>query len=332
MANEIMQSSRPSAGPLPKADYTLALLTRAAAEQTIPAEKLEAIRTALHQAAADRAAAYTKGRSTTVTRKQAEAFYASVFCQLDAVLLELGSDQLAEDALRTKPLSELLDAGMLLTLQRYEEAKERFRQAYKLTAPVQTSFFHALLKDFEAFCTRYDARFRAADTKVTFSYPLLGETKITERGVAGVYRYYTALMYEGRLLQMHDTQEIRSLMRRYAENFRTSPDMIAENLAELVLRHRLIRCLCGETGNGLTVTAEMPAQVEAEYAAVPQEQLTVLLCRVTEQICADEPDVTAYCRSAMPALAAALHHRIEANRVAGWLAAGSPRGHFPPDT
>lgn len=322
MTNEIMQSGRTAAAPLPKADYTLALLTRAAAEQTIPAEKLEAIKTALHQAAADRAAAYTKGKSTTVTRKQAEAFYASVFCQLDAVLLELGSDQLAEDALRTKPLAELLNAGMLLTLQRYEEAKDRFRQAYKLTAPVQTAFFHALLKDFEAFCTRYDARFRAADTKVTFSYPLLGDAAITERGVAGVYRYYTALMYEGMLLHLHDTQAIRSLMQRYAENFRTSPDMIAENIAELVLRHRLIRCLCGETGSGLTVTAEMPAQVEAEYAAIPQEQLTELLVRFTEQICADEPEVAAYCKYAMPALAAALHHRIASNRVAGWLAIG----------
>ena len=239
MAQEMIQAGRPSAEPLPRADYTLAVLRRAAAEQTIPADRLAEIRTALHQAAADRAAAYTKGRSTTVTRKQAEAFYESVFCQLDAVLLELGSDRLAEDALRTKPLSELLDAGMLLTLQRYEEAKEHFRQAYKVSAPVQTSFFHALLKDFEAFCTRYDARFRAADTKVTFSYPLFGDTKITERGVIGVHRYYTALMYEGKLLQLFDTQEIRGLMRRYAENFRTSPDMIAENIAELVLRHRL---------------------------------------------------------------------------------------------
>lgn len=320
MTAELMQSGKPSAEPLPRADYTLALLTRAAAEQTLPTGKLEEIRTALHKAAADRAAAYTKGKSTTVTRKQAEAFYASVFCQLDAVLLELGSDRLAEDALRTKPLAELLEAGMLLTLQRYEEAKERFRQAYKLTAPVQTSFFHALLKDFEAFCTRYDARFRAADTKVSFSYPLLGDTKITEKGVAGVHRYYTALLHEGMFLHTHDTQEIRSLMRHYADNFRTSPDMIAENIAELVLRHRLIRCLCGETGSGLTVTAEMPAQIEAEYAAVPQGQLTERLCRFTEQICADEPAAAAYCKDAMPALAAVLHQRIGAGRVAGWLA------------
>ena len=185
---------------------------------------------------------------------------------------------------------------------------------------MQTSFFQALLKDFEAFCTRYDARFRAADTKVTFSYPLFGDTKITERGVIGVHRYYTALMYEGKLLQLFDTQEIRGLMRRYAENFRTSPDMIAENIAELVLRHRLIRCLCGETGNGLTVTHEMAAQVEAKFAAAPQEQLNEMLCRFTEQFCAAEPAVAAYCKDAMPALTAAWHQRIAAGRVAGFLA------------
>ena len=320
MAQEIMQVGRTAAEPLPRADYTLALLQRAAAEQTIPAEKLEEIRTALHQAAADRAAAYTRNRSTTVTRKQAEAFYASVFCQLDAVLLELGSDALAEDALRTKPLSELLDAGMLLTLQRYEEAKEHFRQAYKLTAPVQTSFFHALLKDFEKFCTQYDARFRAADTKVTFSYPLLGETKITERGVAGVYRYYTALLHEGKLLQMFDTEEIRMLMQRYAENYRTSPDMIAENIAELVLRHWLLRTLCGKNDTALTVTAGMPEQVQAEYTAAPQEQLSAVLCRLTERLPAADAGVTAYITAAIPALAGTLYQRIGSGRVAGWFA------------
>ena len=320
MAQEIMQVGRPSAEPLPHADYTLALLQRAAAEQTIPAEKLEVIRTALHQAAADRAAAYTKNRSTTVTRRQAEAFYASVFCQLDAVLLELGSDPLAEEALRTKPLPELLDAGMLLTLRRYEEAKEHFRQAYKLTAPVQTSFFHALLKDFEKFCTQYDARFRAADTKVAFSYPLLGENRITERGVAGVHRYYTALLYEGRLLQLFDTEEIRTLMQRYAENFRTSPDMIAENIAELVLRHWLLRGLCGKTGTALTVTAEMPEQVQAEYAAAPSAQLTAALSSLTERLPGADAEVRAYCTAAVPALSAALYQRVGAGRVAGWFA------------
>ena len=86
MAQEIMLTGQ-QAEQLPRADYTLALLKRAAAEQTIPEERLEEIKEALHRAAGERAAAYTKGRSTTVTRKQAEAFYASVFCQLDAVLL-----------------------------------------------------------------------------------------------------------------------------------------------------------------------------------------------------------------------------------------------------
>lgn len=317
MAQEIMLTGQ-QAEQLPRADYTLALLKRAAAEQTIPEERLEEIKEALHRAAGERAAAYTKGRSTTVTRKQAEAFYASVFCQLDAVLLELHDDRLAEDALRTKPLAELLDAGMLLTLQRYEEAKDRFRQAYKLTAPVQTSFFHALLKDFEKFCTQYDARFRAADTKVAFSYPLLGGTQIPERGVAGVHRYYSALLLEGRVLHQFDTQEILQLMQNYAGLFRTAPDMIAENLAELVLRHNLLRRLCGAENGGLCVTQEMTDAVQTKYAGVPAEKLSEMLCGKLHL--PEDPEAEAYCRAAMPALAAVLHHRIGLGRVAGWFA------------
>ena len=321
MAQEIMLTGH-AAEPLPHADYTLALLQRAAAEGTVPQEKLEEIRTALHQAAADRAAAYTQGRSTTVTRKQAEAFYASVFCQLDAVLLELHSDAAAEEALRTRPLAELLEAGMLLTLRRYDEAKEHFRQAYKLTASVQTSFFHALLPDFEKFCTQYDARFRAADTGVTYSYPLLGSPEITERGVTGVHRYYTALLREGMLLHMFDTQAVQRLMRDYAALFRTVPDMIAENIAELVLRHSLIRILCGYDGSSLAVTQEMTEQVQTKYAAVPAEQLSGILCAALEQLPPADPPVTSYCQAAMPALAELLHHRIETGRVAGWFAVG----------
>ena len=317
MAQEIILAGRP-AEPLSRADYTLALLKRAAAEQTIPDSRLEEIKAALHNAAGERAAAYTKGRSTTVTRKQAEAFYASVFCQLDAVLLELHDDQLAEDALRTRPLAELLDAGMLLTLQRYEEAKDRFRQAYKLTAPVQTSFFHALLRDFEKFCTQYDARFRAADTKVAFTYPLLGNMQIPERGVAGVHRYYTALLLEGRLLQMYDTQAIRQLMQDYAALFRTAPDMIAENLAELVLRHSLLRRLCGREDHGLGVTQEMTDSVQAKYAGVPADVLAEILCG--KLLLPEDPDTADYCRAAMPALAEMLHRRIGLGRVGGWFA------------
>ena len=317
MAQEIISAGRP-AEQLPVADYTLALLKRAAAEQTIREEKLEEIKEGLHLAAGERAAAYTRGRSTTVTRKQAEAFYASVFCQLDAVLLELHDDRLAEDALRTKPLAELLNAGMLLTLRRYEEAKERFRQAYRLTAPVQTSFFHALLRDFEKFCTQYDARFRAADTKVTFSYPLLGSTQITERGVIGVHRYYSALLLEGRLLHMFDTQEILQLMRDYAATFRTSPDMIAENLAELVLRHSLLRRLCGAEDSGLRVTQEMTDSVQAKYEGIPAEKLAEILCGKLHL--PEDPETEAYCKAAMPALAETLCRRIGLGRVAGWFA------------
>lgn len=307
--------------PLPHKDYTMGLLLRAAEQGSIPQPRLEEIRTALHRAAAERAAAYTNGRSTTVTRAQAEAFYASVLCQLDAVLLMMHSDAQAEQALRTAPLQNLLEQGQLMTLHLYEEAKEHFRQAYKLTKPVMTSFFAALLKDFEKFCTQYDARFRAGDTKVTFSYPLLSEKAITEGGVLGVHRYYTALLREGELLRCFDAEDVRVLMTHYAEAYLTSPDMIAENLAELVLRHWMLRALCGDRTCALTVTPEICESVTGRYAARPADALLHdMRDAVTNSIFAENPPLLAYIDDALPELAEALRARCTSDRLIGWMA------------
>ncbi|MCQ2407788.1 MAG: DUF6179 domain-containing protein [Oscillospiraceae bacterium] len=275
--------------PLLRRDYTLNLLRRAALSGSIPMLQLEAIRSGLHQAAAERAAAYTRGRSMTVTRAQAEAFYQSLFCQLDAVLLALGSDAAAEEALRSRALGELLEAGQLRSLQLYEEAKERFRKAYKLTKPVQTSFFHALLDGFSRFCTDYDARFRAADTKVEFSYPLLGGETVIESGIVGVHYYYSALLREAELLHAFDLAAVQTMMQRYADRFLTIPDMIAENIAELVMRHWLTNALCGAEGDQLTVTPETQELFRAKYGDMPAEQLEAEIRRCIKERFADRP-------------------------------------------
>lgn len=306
--------------PLPHKDYTMHLLQYAAENGLLLPETLNALRDGLHKAAAERAAQYTAGKSATVTRKQAEAFYASVFTQLDAALLTLESDAEALEALRTQPLTALLEQGAVLTISAYDFAKEHFRRAWKLTKPVQTSFFAALLKDFEQFCTKYDARFRAADTKVAFTYPLLGDLRITESGVPAVHRYYTALLREGELLHLFDADAVRALMQRYADKFLTSADMIAENLAELVLRHWLICMLCGETGLPVDVTAEMIGTVQAKYAAASQEQMTDVLCAQLELLPDSAAETAAYCRNAMPAVAAVFCQRMQSGRLAGWLA------------
>ena len=98
-----------------------------------------------------------------------------MLCQLGAVLAEMPSDAAAAEALRSQPLEKLLEAGQLRSLQLCDEAKNDFRSAYRLTAPFATALFKELLKGFEAFCTQYDARFRAGDVKAVPVYPLLGE-------------------------------------------------------------------------------------------------------------------------------------------------------------
>ena len=316
-----LQTQNAQEAPLPHQDYSLHLLQYAAANALLPADTLSALRDGLHKAAAERAAQYTAGKSTTVTRKQAEAFYDSVFTQLDAALLALHSDSAALAALRTKPLADLLELGAVLTVQAYESAKEQFRAAYRLTKPVQTSFFHALLKDFEQFCTKYDARFRAKDTKVSYSYPLLCGRQIAENGAVGVCGYYTSLHTEGDFLSCFDTEDMLAMMTRYAQRFLTSPDMIAENIAELVLRHWIIRLLCGREGFAVSVSGEMIAEVQAEYSALPPEQLAADIRQKLEtHLLPEHPQIAAYLADTLPAFAAAMHSRMMQNRLEGWLA------------
>jgi hypothetical protein len=319
MADTLMKQGA-DLSPLPRKDYTLALLRRAALTGSIPEEKLIEIERGLHDAVAERAAAYTRGKSMAVTRAQAEAFYLSVLSQLDAVLLTLPDDAEAETVLREQDFSDLLTEGQSRTLEFYEKAKDLFRRAYKATKPVQTSFFHALLPDFEQFCTKYDARFRANETKVQFSYPLLGGVQITENGVIGVLRYYSALYDESRLLSLFDADDVNGMMQRYADKFLTAKEQIAENIAELVLRHWLVRALCGDSSFAVTVTAEQLDAAAAEYAAAPAEKLAADMRKIAEQSkIAEDAALLRYVNAALPYLAEVITERIAVGRLAGWF-------------
>lgn len=311
----MIQNHAPEQEPLPRRDYTMALLSRAALTGSIPAERLKELRTALQKAAAERAEAYTRGRSTTVTRAQAEAFYQSVFCQLDAVLLEMPDDAQAEAALRTQDPAALLEAGQLRTLQLYEAAKADFRAAYRLTEPFATSFFKELLTGFELFCTKYDARFRAFDTKVDRVYPLLCEQQIPETGVIGTAKYYRALRLEGVFLSGLDREQMQDLMQRYAEKFLTSPQMIAENLADLALRHIAVNALAGE--KGVRVTAENAEAVQARCSGMTPQALAEALRGALPDDGAETAD---YLAAQLPAMAETLHSRLTADTLSGWLA------------
>ncbi len=317
---QIMQADA-FAAPLPHKDYTMHLLQTAAAYNLLPAEKLEALRGGLQRAAAERAAQYTAGKSTTVTRKQAEAFYASVFTQLDAVLLTAPTDAEALEELASAPLPELLDQGALLTVHACEYAKMHFRKAYQQTKPVQTSFFRALLKDFEQFCTKYDARFRATDTKISYSYPLLCGRQIAENGAVGVCGYYAALSIESDFICCFDPADIRAMMTRYAQRFLTSPDMIAENIAELILRHWVIRLLCGAEGFSVAVTGDMIEAVQAEYSSRTAAQLgDVIRLRLGACLMPTHRPLMEYLEQSLDVFAAGMHDRILAGRLEGFLA------------
>ena len=310
------------AGALPKKGYTVALLQRCMERGVISQERQEALRLALHRAVSERAAAYTKGRMTTVTKQQAEAFYVSVLYQLDAALLAMDSDETAAEALCHADITKLLDAGMMQLLRCYEEAKDAFRHAYALTKPFATVFFRELLNDFARFTTNYDARFHADAVKVNVVYPLMGDRRIELPGLLGMHAYYTALDCEGRILSAFPRAQIIGMMKCYAKRYLTSWDMIAESIADLVMRQWLCRALLGDPSAELTLPPDAEEQLEERLALVPEERLAEQMRQVLAQsVLADDEDVLRYCMEAVPHYAESLHRRIAEKHLHAWIIA-----------
>lgn len=321
MSHELIFLQQPEQpAQLSRQDYTMRLLERAAVGGTIDAARLTEIRADLHKAAAERAAAYTKGRSTTVTKSQAEAFYTSIFCQLDALLLSMLSDTAAEEALRSEPIPRLLEAGQILTIRIYEEAKERFREAYRLTEPFHTSFYRGLLDGFEKFCTNYDARYRAAEIQVEYLYPLMLDEYMIESGVTGVHRYYSALLTEAEILQYFDKDELLTLLEHYAAKYPITVDMIAENIAELAVRNWICRTLYGVRGLSLQLTESMVLAVQAEYAMRTPEDLYADMVRAVQKSAfAENETVTDYMIRALRPMAIVMHMRVMGQSLQHWF-------------
>lgn len=327
MSNALALRAEPGGEPLPKKAYTMALLQRGMEKNSIPQARLQALHLALHRAAAERASQYTRGRSMTVTREQAEAFYVSVLHQLDAALLSYGSDAAAEEALCTEDADALLAKGQTRILQCYEEAKERFRRAYQLTKPFATYFFRELLKSFAQFTTEYDARFRSDAVKVDEVYPLMAERRSELPGVLGVHAYYSALLLEGELLAMFQKAQIHALMKQYAKRYLTSWDMIAESIADLVLRQWLCRALLIDSAPELELPADAAAVLTERYQQVPPGQIEDEMRRaIAESVIAENAGVCAYCTDAVPYFAETLHRRVTENNLRGWICCAASPG------
>ena len=304
-------------------DYAMQVIDYCARTGRLGAERQNLLRTTLSREAAKRAEQFTAGRSTTVTRQQAEAFYASVFCQLDAALLMLESDDLAVDAVATMPFAALLEAGAKRIMALYDEAKEHFRTAYALTKPVQTSFFHDLLRGFERFSTKYDARFHVKDAQkyVDFCYPLLSGKMPDADGIFAVHAYYRALHREGEFLQCFPEADVQTLMQRYAARFLTSPAMIAENIAELVFRHWIAGVLT-DTADGVLLPEHTADDMIAEFSGRSTEDLADAMQKAVRMspLTQDSAEMQAYLLEAVPSVAAAMYPRIAEANLSGWFA------------
>ena len=305
---------------IPHRDYTMRLLQL----EDLSAARQSELRDAIAQEVSERAAQFTGGRSTTVSRKQAEKFYAAVFFQLDAALLSYEDDELARNALRVTPVRKLLEAGAQRILTLYGEAKADFREAYTLTAPFQTSFFHDLLSGFQRFTTEYDARFHAKEVReyVEFCYPLMSGQMPDEDGLIAVHAYYRALRLEGEFLRIFPITAVQGLMKRYAARFLTTPDMIAENIAELVFRHWITGVLTGTAGEDpLTIPQKAAEILTAQYAGRSINDLHSAMLDAADTLpgTPGNSDMQEYLHDALPFLAAELHSHIEKGNLGGWL-------------
>lgn len=308
---------KPAGEQIPARDYTAELLRRAAAEETIPAARLETVRLVLFQKAAEYAAAYTQNRCSTVTKEQAESFFRSVFYQLDAALLPLHSDSAALAALRDADISVLLETGQRNIMTAYEEAKAAFRRAYSLTKPFATTFFRELLLSFEKFCTGYDARFQADAVTLNDFYPLLCRQSIPVGGVLGAHFYYTALLHEGELLAAFPRQEVSAVLRIYAKRYLTAPDMIADNLAELVLLQWSGAALCGGTALTLQLPESAADILNSRYQySRPETVCADLRNAVSQSPLADHSGIYGYIYPLLDKLAGELHRYFSSGKAA----------------
>lgn len=306
-----------------KRDYAVNLVQYCTANGLLSEAQQTALRAAFENAAAERIEAYTKGRSASVTRQQAEAIYASILAQLDAVLLRFGDDARAAEALRTQPPEKLLNAGLQQMLTLYEEAKAAFRRAYPLTAPVQTAFFRGLLEGFAAFTTQYDARFNAADAAayIDHSYPLLGDRRHEITGLPAVHAYYRALETEAEIISAFPAADVQTMMRRYAEKFLTAPQNIAENIAELIVRHWLTGLLTAAPENTILLPADAADALTAQFAGRSQDDLEkAMRDAIAAQTLLPQAALRAYLCDAVPTLAGMFFSRIEKHSLRGWLA------------
>lgn len=329
--NAALLTGRPQDGkkqfilpPVPHKNYTANLLGIAATAGLIPEPRLLEIRQVLHTEAGNRARSFINGATGSVSRAQAEDFYASVLCQLDAALLALHDDRRALDALCQLPVGKLLDAGLTATMQYFETAKEKFRAAYPVLERYGTFLTRELLVDFEKFITKYDARWHATRTYVQFGYPLLGRPQIPEggdaNGAAGVCLYYTALENEARILQCFEHKELLLLYGIYAIFYRTTPSNIADNLVEIALRNWLTASLAhGSPVQTVRITGDDISQVQACYGGTPANRLTEIFDELLAgSMFAQEEGLVSYIQAALPDMAAQFVTRLSAGTLDMW--------------
>ena len=153
-------------------------------------------------------------------------------------------------------------------------------------------------------------------------YPLMGDRRIELPGLLGVHAYYTALECEGRLLSFFPKEQVRELMQRYAKRYLTTWDMIAESVADLVLRQWLCRALLGDLTPALTLPAEGDLLLTERLLHVPEETVAMQMRQALEQsVFAGDEAVLRCCIGAVPHFAELLVRRVTQNNLRGWIVA-----------
>ncbi len=319
----------PSASPgFTPHHYTRQLLQYAASEHTIPDARLQTIRDTLTRRTYLQAQAYQPG-STTITRNTLARIYNSLFYQLDVVLLELHSDTLALQALKTEPLDTLLTHSRSRVLQLFSEIQELFPRVYQQMKPFATALFLDLKDDFAAFIKQYDIRYAAEHTHFDPTYPPLMLQARYGIGLLMVHSYVRALQMETEFCTLWTTGEMQTMLTQYAKQNNLPRSALPENIADLALRHCMVHHL--GSADAQAKPSVLVSRQEAEhffdhftFSSVQQLHDAMLTALYTLESQGLSPETAAYFRTYLPTLAQTLHRQLPLPTANNWLAIAEP--------
>lgn len=296
--------------------YTLSLLKNCFAYGLISTEKQKAIIDSLEIEFLEIARQYTKGESSSITKKCGETLYSSVLYRCDVYLLNLESTENAVLALKNFPLELILEKGKNMILKYYNQSKAIYKKAYKNKLNINIpEYIQVMDNSFNEFANNYSARFNAREICTDIDYPLLNcfAYELKSRGVCYIKEYYTALMLENQFCSYFKLGDIKNILYYYGKIYQCHYTSLLINICQIVLNNYLARLLIGENDFKLSFTKENSTDFEALYSFYTPINLTAVVTNKLSgiNIFTKNPSLLNYLKSYVPSFCKLMCRSIE---------------------